>query len=194
MSVNNIEKSSRIANNTGKEFVDISEKNKRLDPNSSWDTGGGILNGTGDPTGTPVLASEVVSGTSITITGSLNSAPNSTFVLEFFGNSQPAVPGTEQGEQFLGTITVTTDANGNYPINATFNAVYGSYVSATATGTTDGGYTSQFSAYVPISMGSPASPPSAASCGTTSTEPACKTRATRGSPAFRRNCSTPITT
>jgi hypothetical protein len=105
---------------------------------------------TGTQAGSPVLTSAVVSGTNITIQGTLASTPSSSFDLEFFGNQTAAVPGFEQGYFFLGTIPVTTDASGNASFIATFNAVYGSYVSATATGTAATGYTSQFSAYVQI--------------------------------------------
>src|SRR5262249_8555363 len=86
----------------------------------------------------------------ITIQGTLSSTPNSSFILEFFGNQQSVSPGHEQGEQFLGSDTVTTNASGNVAFTEMFPAVYGSYVSATATGTADPGYPSPFSAYVHI--------------------------------------------
>src|SRR6185437_10875949 len=45
---------------------------------------------------------------------------------------------------------VITDSNGDASFSPTFNTVAGSYVSATATGNAADGYTSEFSAYVPV--------------------------------------------
>ncbi len=75
------------------------------------------------------------------------------------------MPGYEQGEQFLGSIDVTTDSNGDASFDPTFTPtvpavamftwvtpIWGSYVSATATGDSSDGSTSQFSAYVPVQV------------------------------------------
>lgn len=131
---------------------DPNKKNKTFDPNSLTGTGYGIY--TGSQSDSPVLTSAVVSGSSITIQGTLASTPSAAFFLEFFGNQQAAVPGYEQGEEFLGMTTVSTDANGDASFNVTFNTVFGSYVSATATGAAVDGYTSQFSTYLPTLLGS----------------------------------------
>jgi hypothetical protein len=145
---NNTVKGNVIANNPSG-AVQQGKGNKTFDPNSISGDGYGIYTD-GTNTDAPVITSAVVSGNSITITGTLARTPNSAFILEFCGNQNAAVPGYEQGEVFLGSITVTTDANGNASFTATFNAVYGSYVSATATGMAPDGYTSAFSAYAPI--------------------------------------------
>jgi hypothetical protein len=139
-----------VIDNNGMGGVNQNKQNKTFDPNSiSGNSGPGIYTD-GTYTGSPVLTSATVVGNNITIQGTLVSTQNSSFILEFFGNLNAVTAGNEQGEVFLGTITVPTDPNGNAVLTATFNAVYGNYVSATATGVASTGYTSQFSAYVAI--------------------------------------------
>ena len=92
----------------------------------------------------PVLTSGTTDGSSTTIQGTLQSAPDSTFTLEFFVNTVCNPSGYGEGEQVLGTWTVNTDDAGA----ATFTAVFavgvspGQFLSATATDL--GGNTSQF--------------------------------------------------
>ena len=50
---------------------------------------------------------------SITIEGTLNSTPNTNFTLEFFANAELDPSGYGEGETFLGSTDVTTDANGD---------------------------------------------------------------------------------
>ncbi len=84
---------------------------------------------------TPVLTSATSSLVSTTIVGSLSSAANSTYRIEFFSN--PTVVGVDfgQGQTFLGFADVTTDDNGL----ASFTAIVattvpnGHFVTATAT-------------------------------------------------------------
>jgi hypothetical protein len=80
----------------------------------------------------PVLTSATTDGTSTTVTGTLSSAPNSTFTLEFFASS----PGDPSGaEQFLGSVVVTTDADGNASFSVSFAVAIdpGWFLTATAT-------------------------------------------------------------
>ena len=55
-----------------------------------------------------------------TITGALNSTPNTTFDVDFFSN--PAClhwpRSFLEGKTYLGSTQVTTDGNGDAPINA----------------------------------------------------------------------------
>jgi CSLREA domain-containing protein len=101
----------------------------------------------------PVLTSASPSGGSTTITGTLNSIPNSTFSIDFFQNALCDPSGYGQGETYLGEIQVTTDAF----CNASFEAVFpvsvapGSVVTATATDTANN--TSEFSACRPVTVG-----------------------------------------
>ncbi|MGI0481987.1 choice-of-anchor Q domain-containing protein [Geminocystis sp. CENA526] len=75
------------------------------------------------------------------IIGSLNSTKNTTFRVEFFGNTTPDPTGYGEGQTFLGFKNVTTDDDGN----ATFTFNQGSAINVTATATDPGGNTSEFS-------------------------------------------------
>ena len=70
------------------------------------------------------------------ITGTLNSAPNTTYTLQFFANPTADPSGYGQGQTLIGTTTVTTDTSGNACFAATFTGVAvpaGDAISATAT-------------------------------------------------------------
>lgn len=89
----------------------------------------------------PVLTSAIASSSGLTIKGTLNSLPNATYRIEFFGNSEldPTLYG--EGRTYLGFINVTTDASGN----ASFNAPVASGGLITSTATDAAGNTSEFS-------------------------------------------------
>jgi len=93
----------------------------------------------------PGISSAVTaSGGPTTITGALNSTPNSTFTIQFFSSPAPDPSGFREGKTFIGQRSVTTNANGNAPFSFDFaTAVPVSWrVTATATGV---GGTSEFS-------------------------------------------------
>ena len=78
----------------------------------------------------PILNSVAVSGSGTLVQGVLDSAPSSIYRLEFFANSErdedssSPVPGEfAGGKTFLGTINVTTDANGHVSFSANLPAV-----------------------------------------------------------------------
>jgi hypothetical protein len=84
----------------------------------------------------PALDSAVLGQGSITISGSLQSTPDTAFTLEFFGNDVCNPSGYGEGQRFLGTATVTTDDSGAVAFSVTFilpGLNPGAYVSATAT-------------------------------------------------------------
>ena len=98
----------------------------------------------------PVLTAATTSAGTITISGTLQSAPNTNFRLEFFASSAIDPSGYGEGERFLGTVDVTTDASGTWNFSPTFTVgvAVGDFVTATATNlTTDD--TSEFAASVP---------------------------------------------
>jgi hypothetical protein len=68
----------------------------------------------------PVLSSSSSLGGSTTISGSLNSTASTTFTLEFFSNTVGDPSGFGEGQQFLGSTTVTTNSTGNASFTATF--------------------------------------------------------------------------
>jgi hypothetical protein len=90
----------------------------------------------------PLLTSATVqSGGGVTIKGTLNSLPNATYRIEFFGNQALDSTLNGEGQTYLGFIDVTTDASGN----ASFNAPVASGGLITSTATDAAGNTSEFS-------------------------------------------------
>ncbi len=99
----------------------------------------------------PVLTSVTSTGTSTSIAGSISSAPNAQFTLEFFSNSGRDSSGYGEGENFLGSLQVTTDAScgANFATVLPVPVPLGQYVSATATDSA--GNTSEFSQSILVS-------------------------------------------
>ena len=85
----------------------------------------------------PVIASVTKSGGNTAIAGMLNSVADTTYRIEFFANES-------QGQTFLGSTDVTTDANGNASFNFIAPQIDVSQ-SVTATATDPNGNTSEFS-------------------------------------------------
>src|SRR5439155_1326525 len=65
----------------------------------------------------PVLASAEFGDGSLTITGTLNSTPNTIFTIELFSNRAADPSGYGEGESLLGDISVTTDDQGHITID-----------------------------------------------------------------------------
>ncbi len=82
----------------------------------------------------PVLTSVSSDATTRTVTGFLNSAPNKTFRVDFFGNTAYNALGAGEGEVLLGFADVTTDSSGIAPLSFTYTPISGKpYLTATAT-------------------------------------------------------------
>ncbi len=100
----------------------------------------------------PVLNLAYSTASGAVINGTLNSTANTQFPLEFFSNASCDSSGYGEGETYLGTTTVRTDASGNAAFSFTANV--GSPVtvgrSITATATDTNGNTSEFSACVGV--------------------------------------------
>jgi hypothetical protein len=100
--------------------------------------------GSNDQQNHPVIASAVASAGSVTVSGTLNSTPSSAFRLEFFASEFCDATGHGEGQQFIGTSDVTTDAGGNATFGPlTFAAP--DFAEITATATDPDGNTSEFS-------------------------------------------------
>ncbi|MBW8056104.1 MAG: hypothetical protein FVQ76_12480, partial [Nitrospira sp.] len=127
--------------------------------NTATNTGDGVTsNDTGPPHDTdtggnnlqnfPVLTSAGSNGATTTVSGYLNSTAGTTFTLEFFSSSTADPSGFGEGEVYLGSDTVTTNASGD----GTFTTVLpvavaiGDVVTATATTPGPNPETSEFSA------------------------------------------------
>ena len=100
---------------------------------------------------TSAVASLVEGGT--TITGRLNSAPDTQYTIDFYSN--PACIGRPQalreGLTYLGSTQVTTDGSGNANINAVVPSSIEPGGNVTATATDPDGNTSEFSQRIVIS-------------------------------------------
>jgi parallel beta-helix repeat protein len=98
----------------------------------------------------PDLSATLSLGNVIVIQGTLNTISNTHFTLEFFSNPVCDASGYGEGEEFLGALSVTTDASGLATFNAAFpsSALIGAFASATATD--PNGNTSEFSQCIQV--------------------------------------------
>jgi hypothetical protein len=97
----------------------------------------------------PILTSVVTSpGAVVTLTGMLQSASNSPYVLDFYDSSSCDGSGNGEGANHIGSANVVTDGAGNAPFNVVFNSLVLSGPSITATATDGAGSTSEFSSCV----------------------------------------------
>lgn len=82
---------------------------------------------------------------STVVTGTLNSTPSTTFQIDFYSSATPDETAHGEGETYLDSTSVTTDASGNASFNhtATATAPLGHVITATATNPS--GHTSEFS-------------------------------------------------
>jgi len=93
----------------------------------------------------PLLDSARVAGGNTIINGRLNSVPNATFIIDFYQNSSCDLSHFGQGEQWIGSTSVTSDANGNKGFRDTLKVTVPSEYFITATATDNAGNTSEFS-------------------------------------------------
>jgi RHS repeat-associated protein/CSLREA domain-containing protein len=163
----------RIAHNTGNGVYVETGTGNTLEGNLVWGNGAlgidldppGITpNDTGDADSGPnnlqnfsLLTSVNSEGVSTTVEGSLNSTPNTSFRLEFFANIACDPSGNGEGESYLGSQDVVTDASGNAGFSATLPAGVSGGASVSATATDPGGNTSEFSACRESTSGGPTS-------------------------------------
>ncbi len=84
----------------------------------------------------PVITSAILNGTSLTLSGSVNSSANTTYRIEVFSSTSADSTGYGEGQTYLGYFEVTTDASGNANFSQalTVSGVsQGNFVSVTAT-------------------------------------------------------------
>ncbi len=93
----------------------------------------------------PVLTQAVSTAAGTAIAGTLNSAPGTTFTLEFFASPAVDPSGLGEGTTPLGLLTVTTDANGDASFTTQLAAVVPAGFVVTATATDPANNTSEFS-------------------------------------------------
>jgi len=93
----------------------------------------------------PVITSAPITSGIATISGTLNSVPNTAFRIEFFASDRCDPSGFGEGRNFIGFTPVTTDNNGNASFGPLPEPVSGPGVVLTATATDPAGNTSEFS-------------------------------------------------
>jgi trimeric autotransporter adhesin len=92
----------------------------------------------------PLITSAHGTATETTVAGTLNAHPNREHRIDLFANILPDETGYGEGQQYLGSVTVTTGADGNANFDVTLPAVVvGRFITATATD--PDGNTSEFS-------------------------------------------------
>ncbi len=67
----------------------------------------------------PNVTNAVYSGGTTYVSGTLNSTPNTTFLLDFYASPGPNAVGQYEGRTVLGWVTATTDSSGNYTFTNT---------------------------------------------------------------------------
>jgi parallel beta-helix repeat protein len=133
----------------GKLGIDLNDDGVTANDTSDPDTGVNNLQNS------PRLTSATYDGSMITIVGSINSTPSTSFRIEFFVNSACDGSGSGEGETFLNSTTVTTSVIGGASFNISFgtSAVgYGQFITATATRNAAPLDTSEFSPCEPVAL------------------------------------------
>ncbi|MCY7348217.1 MAG: carboxypeptidase regulatory-like domain-containing protein [Pyrinomonadaceae bacterium] len=93
----------------------------------------------------PVLTSATTSGGNLIVNGTLNSKPSQTFTVDFYSSAACDASGNGEGEIFLGSTNVTTDAGGIVGFTASLPVTVAGGRFITATATDAAGNTSEFS-------------------------------------------------
>jgi CSLREA domain-containing protein len=106
----------------------------------------------------PVITSALRTGSTKTITGTLNSTPHQTFIIDFYASPSCDTSGNGEGQTYLGSLT-TAETNDGGDVQFTFHPTslnVGDVVTATATATDPSvvGSTSEFSQCVTTVAGS----------------------------------------
>jgi hypothetical protein len=93
----------------------------------------------------PLITAVSADSFQTSISGTLNSTPNTTFTVDFYANSVCDPSGNGEGARFFGSASVNTDANGNAVINTMVATGLAPGQLITSTATDPLGNTSEFS-------------------------------------------------
>lgn len=106
----------------------------------------------------PVITSAALGGGNVTLSGTLDSLPSSTFRVELFSNANCDSFGFGQGATFLGSVDVTTNGSGLGSFGPVVFAIPAGQPVITATATNPAFHTSEFSSCVTATGGPPPLP------------------------------------
>jgi trimeric autotransporter adhesin len=98
----------------------------------------------------PVLTNAIANAGGTVVQGRLNSAPNTTFTLDFYVSTIDHFSGNGEGEFYLGSANATADGAGNVVFSATVSELFPGARRVTATATDLNGNTSEFSPSVSV--------------------------------------------
>jgi titin len=138
----NAGQSNLIADNGASGVLVHSGSGSEILGNSIYNNGSlgiSVASGANNNQAAPVPTSASTSSGGTTISGTLASVASTTFRLEFFANQAPDPSGFGEGQTYLGSIMVTTDAGGNASFTGTGLAAVPAgqaYLTATATNLT----------------------------------------------------------
>ena len=127
--------SNLIAFNTNKGIRFDAGSGNLVQANSIFSNGGLGISLSGNANGgqvAPVISTAGKVAGKFTITGSLAGAISSSIILDFYSNKVADPSGAGEGQTFLGEVTVTTDATGNFTAVLTKAPAAGSILSLTA--------------------------------------------------------------
>jgi hypothetical protein len=147
-----------IASNHGDGVCVESGQRNGIHRNSIYDNAGlgiRLSQGANNNQAAPILTSAIPVAGGVLVSGTLTSTPNTTFTIELFADTRPGRSGSAQGRIFLGSVTVTTNANGIASFTRVVQLPSGARaLTATATDPLDN--TSEFSdALLPIPLVGP---------------------------------------
>jgi len=124
--------------------IDLGEDGPTPNDTGDTDTGANSLQNS------PVLAAVRSGGGTTDISGALDGAPETAYVVGFYSSPACDPSGFGEGETWLGEISVTTDAQGHAGIAASLPVLLPGGRPVTATTTSPAGDTSEFSACKPL--------------------------------------------
>jgi hypothetical protein len=101
----------------------------------------------------PVLTSAESEEGTLSVSGTLNSTPNTTFIVDVYGNAACDASGHGEGDVYIGSATVVTDESGNGILTAAFENGPPNGTVITATATDPAGSTSEFSQCITAGSG-----------------------------------------
>ena len=99
-----------------------------------------------------MLQAATADGAGTTVRGAFNSVPNAVYTIDFYANPSCDPTGYGEGQNFIGSATINTDANGNADLNASLSTAVATGQFITATATDANGATSEFSACIPVNQ------------------------------------------
>ena len=123
--------------------IDLTPGGPGVTPNDPLDAD----TGPNDYQNFPVITSARVTGDTVKILGTFDSAASKTYRLEFFGNDALDPSNYGEGKTFLGSTDVTTNASGHADLDVSFPALAGA-LRVTSTATDPAGNTPEFSTSV----------------------------------------------